>query len=99
MEPHAATEVSATGARLVCRLAELVKGKRGASVVGVAFDCNKCLARLQGGKILVAESARLLLANLEMTGASLAKKAKLLQAGLRCTLLCTPFSEGWHKAK
>ena len=92
MEPHAATEVSATGARLVCRLAELVKGKRGASVVGVAFVCNKCLARLQGGKILVAESARLLLAKLEMTGASLAKKAKLLLAGLRCTLLCTPLS-------
>ena len=82
MEPHAATEVSATGARLVCRLAELVKGKRGASVVGVAFDCNKCRARLQGGKKLASESARLLLAKLEMTGASLAKKAKLLLAGL-----------------
>ena len=51
-------------------------------MVGVAFVSKECFARLQGGKILIAELLKILLAELAMTGASLATKTALLLAEL-----------------
>ena len=51
-------------------------------MVGVAFVSKECFARLQGGKMLIADSLKILLAKLAMTGASLATKTALLLAEL-----------------
>ena len=87
MEPETASEKAITAAGLVRHKAKLVG--RGTSEDGVASGCNEVLARLlKGGKILSAEST-LLNAELWMTGASLAKRAELQEAELRCSLLCS----------
>ena len=51
-------------------------------MVGVAFVSKECFARLQGGKMLIAELLKILLAELAMSAASLANKKELLLAAL-----------------